>query len=158
MNWEAVSAIGQVTGAIAVIATLLYLSVQIRHSVLALRNTNAWAINEGLSTLNGRIATDPELADIWLRGVKDLDSLSPIDRERFRTLCMELLNLAVYVHGVSPGAGKTAPTHFDVVRIFGGYYQEYPGFRAMVDSVEEVIPPGLIPAFRAAHSFKGPGT
>lgn len=158
MNWEAVGAIGEVAGAIAVIATLLYLSVQIRHNVLALRNNTAWAINEGLSVLNGRVSTDPELADIWLKGLNDLEALNPVDRERFRTLCMDVLNLAAYVHGVSQGVGKAAPTHFDVVRIFGGYYQEYPGFREMADSVEDVMPPGLIEAFRSVRPFKGPGT
>ena len=37
MNWEAVGAIGEVTGAVGVITTLLYLSVQVRQSVKATR-------------------------------------------------------------------------------------------------------------------------
>ena len=32
MNWEAIGAVGEVGGAIAVVATLAYLAAQIRHS------------------------------------------------------------------------------------------------------------------------------
>ena len=36
MNWEALGAIGEIVGAVAVIATLAYLAVQIRQNSLAL--------------------------------------------------------------------------------------------------------------------------
>ena len=36
MNWESIGAIGEVLGAIGVIATLLYLSVQIRQNTRAM--------------------------------------------------------------------------------------------------------------------------
>ena len=32
MNWDAISAIGEATGAIAVLLTLVYLSIQVRHN------------------------------------------------------------------------------------------------------------------------------
>lgn len=37
MNWEAIGAIGEVGGAIGVVATLVYLSIQIRHSAAVTR-------------------------------------------------------------------------------------------------------------------------
>lgn len=37
MNWDALGAIGEMLGAIGVIATLLYLSVQIRQNTRAIR-------------------------------------------------------------------------------------------------------------------------
>ena len=41
MNWEAIGAVGDLMGGVAVIATLLYLSVQVRHSKTLLeRNEN----------------------------------------------------------------------------------------------------------------------
>jgi len=36
MNWDAISAIGEILGAIAVVATLGYLAVQIRQNTTAL--------------------------------------------------------------------------------------------------------------------------
>jgi hypothetical protein len=40
MNWEAIGAIGEVLGALAVIVTLVYLAVQIRqNTAAALTNT-----------------------------------------------------------------------------------------------------------------------
>ena len=52
MNWEAVGAIGEIIGAIAVVVTLIYLAGQLRQNTMALRSasyehwnlvTNSWA-------------------------------------------------------------------------------------------------------------------
>ena len=46
MNWDAVGAIGEVAGAIGVIATLIYLSVQIRQNTRAMRGATLDSITE----------------------------------------------------------------------------------------------------------------
>jgi hypothetical protein len=158
MNWNAIGAIAELIGALAVVATLLYLATQIRQNVVSLRNSGAWAINEGLAVLNGRVSTDAEFADIWMRGLENADSLNAVERERFRAFCMDMLNLAVYAQAVSKGAGSAAPAHFDVVQVFGGYYQQYPGFRQMVDAVEVVTPADLMVSFRNARPLTGTET
>ena len=43
MNWEAIGAIGEIVGAIAVIATLFYLSIQIRQNATATTRSNEYA-------------------------------------------------------------------------------------------------------------------
>jgi hypothetical protein len=44
MNWEAIGAIGEVLGAIGVICTLLYLTVQIRQNTRALQGATLDAL------------------------------------------------------------------------------------------------------------------
>lgn len=46
MNWEAIGAIGEVAGAIGVIATLLYLAAQIRQNTRAMRGATQDSITE----------------------------------------------------------------------------------------------------------------
>lgn len=86
MNKEATAQIlgnfGEFFGAIGVIVTLLYLSVQIRQNTratLAESRYSAGQINMGLMA---SIANDGEFADIWRRGLASSDSLSPEDRWR----------------------------------------------------------------------------
>jgi hypothetical protein len=44
MNWEAIGAIGEIVGATAVVASLLYLAVQMRRNAQEARVTNRQAI------------------------------------------------------------------------------------------------------------------
>ena len=46
MNWEAIGAVGEVAGAIGVIATLTYLAVQIRQNTKAIRGATLDSITE----------------------------------------------------------------------------------------------------------------
>lgn len=62
MNWEAAGAIGEIVGAVAVVATLVFLTIQLRQSTKATQN-NAWQdITRILSDLNVTEVTDPELS------------------------------------------------------------------------------------------------
>jgi hypothetical protein len=47
MNWEAIGAVGEVAGAIGVIATLGYLAVQIRHNTRSVRAASRLDIASG---------------------------------------------------------------------------------------------------------------
>lgn len=69
MNWEAIGAIGEVGGAIAVVITLVYLARQIRYSTEATRIANYHQGQEQLWSLAGTISTSPELADIIARSL-----------------------------------------------------------------------------------------
>lgn len=40
MNWEAIGAVGELIGAVAVVATLIYLAVQIRQNTKSVQSTN----------------------------------------------------------------------------------------------------------------------
>ena len=65
LNWDAIGAIGEVVGGVAVIATLLYLAVQIRQNARSVRNAASLSVNEGLAEINRRVSNDPEFADLW---------------------------------------------------------------------------------------------
>jgi len=49
MNWDAIGAVGEVSGAIAVVATLGYLAVQIRQNTSAVRANSAQAFADSIN-------------------------------------------------------------------------------------------------------------
>jgi len=130
MNWDAIGAIAELIGAIAVILTLIYLSVQVRQSASAI-------FTQTLDALNARLATSRELSDIWLRGRRDITSLDELELEQFRAFAMSLINLSRYAY-----------TH---PRKEYDYYNENlsrvtqsdAGFRDILDSVKWSLPDGL---------------
>lgn len=68
MNWDAVSAIGQFAGALAVVVTLIYLGIQIRQNSQGLKHNARATEVAAYQDMVGRIAalniarlTNPEL-------------------------------------------------------------------------------------------------
>ncbi len=86
MNWEAIGAIGEILGAIAVIATLAYLAIQVRQNAQAIQSASHHAITDSLNQGNIAMAQDAELAQIWVTGLMDRSSLADVERERFDSL------------------------------------------------------------------------
>ena len=62
MNWEAIGAVGEVLGALGVIATLGYLAAQIRQNTRALHSSSYAQSAEQLWLVNLAIAQDRDLA------------------------------------------------------------------------------------------------
>jgi hypothetical protein len=83
MNWEALGAIANLLAAIGVIATLIYLSVQIRQNNNQLRGAATIAVYDYQRARTDTLTEDQELYKIALRGNEDLDSLTDWERQRF---------------------------------------------------------------------------
>ncbi len=92
MNWDAIGAIGEIAGAIAVVATLLYLSKQIRQNsrsveISALRDTTAqW------NHWSDMLATSADLADIVAKGNHSYGSLSESESLRYGAFVQSFLD------------------------------------------------------------------
>ncbi len=66
MNWEAVSAIGEVTGAILVLITLVYLSIQIRQNTIQQKREELVSIQHGQNAVVGQLR-DPQVFGAYVR-------------------------------------------------------------------------------------------
>ena len=85
MNWDAIGAIAEFIGAGAVVLTLIYLSVQLRQNTTAVRHSAERGILEDGSTWMYKLAENPELAELYRKGVRG-EQLSSNDKLRFRLL------------------------------------------------------------------------
>ncbi len=91
MNWEAIGAIGEVGGAIAVVVTLVYLARQIHHSTQATRIAAYHQATEQLWSVGVAVSKDSELAEILARTFAGgIDSLALPDRMRLEFVLSSL--------------------------------------------------------------------
>jgi hypothetical protein len=98
MNWDAIGAIGEITGAVAVVSTLIILILQIRQSTKATLESNqlerAVAIDrhsESVARWRGRITENEDLSKIWVKARKD-DQLTEVELLRINNLWIEFTN------------------------------------------------------------------
>jgi hypothetical protein len=89
MNWEAVGAVAEGIGAAGVIASLLYLAMQVRASARASAVDAKLQSTRLLNDFIDGLIQDPELNDVYLRGLADFDSLAKVDYYRFSNMAMK---------------------------------------------------------------------
>jgi hypothetical protein len=74
VKWEAVSAIGQVVGAAAVVISLIYLAHEVRSTARATRLESMRSLSDAINQFFRMIAQDAELADFFYRGMHDFEA------------------------------------------------------------------------------------
>lgn len=83
LNWEAISGTADVISAIGVIASLIYVGLQIQKNTAETRRSNARSTAHDHAFAIHGVLEDPEVSEIMLKGVEDLASLSTLQRYRF---------------------------------------------------------------------------
>ena len=89
MNWDAIGAVAESIAALGVIASLLYLASQVRASTRAAAVTSKLASTDLLNKFIDLLIENPELSDIQIRGVLDLDSLNKEEYLRFSNMSLK---------------------------------------------------------------------
>ena len=89
VNWEAISAIGQIVGAIAVVISLIYLATEIRSNARATREASMRSLSDGFTRWIQQLSAHPELRELYYRGIRDLHSLEGAERVGFGVLMLE---------------------------------------------------------------------
>ena len=79
---------GELLGAIGVIASLLYLARQMRSAAADGRRTAAQAVFTKMNTVYESVSANPQLADVYLRGTANLSVLSPGEAMQFSALLL----------------------------------------------------------------------
>jgi len=83
LNWDALGAIGELVGALGVIASLFYLGTQIRQNTRSVRASSYHALVTNLANVASDVGRDARAADVFVRGQSDLSSLSPSEQRQF---------------------------------------------------------------------------
>jgi len=92
MNWEAIGAVGEILGALAVVISLGYVAVQIRQNTEVTKDLAGQNLTTANSEINYLIASNDDLAKILYEGTKDRDSLTEHEQLRFNTLLFAIYN------------------------------------------------------------------
>ncbi|MFT4817232.1 MAG: hypothetical protein ACJA1Q_002562 [Pseudohongiellaceae bacterium] len=134
MNFQDLGNIGELIAAICMVATLGYLAVQIRNSTNSTRVATLLTVNDSLTAINSALRSDGEFSDIWLRGLRDLESLSEVERVRFTAHALEVINLSEYINLLEQQ--NLAYAHIDYIPWVRALYRDNPGFRDFLRSLK----------------------
>src|SRR5262245_51786326 len=86
MNWDAISAVAELVGSLAVIATVGYMAVQIRQNSKLVASSVEESIRDGLNETTRILASDRETARVFWAGLADRASLAEEERFQFDAL------------------------------------------------------------------------
>ena len=96
MDWNAIGAIGEVLGALAVFVTLIYLSRQVKESNKLAKSSAATDVMNGFGEVNA-ILTTPSLAAAMAKAKAIPSDFTPAEEVQVRQLCLRVMN--VYMQG-----------------------------------------------------------
>jgi len=101
VNWEAISAIGQIVGAIAVVISLIYVAREVRSSAHATQLASRHSMEDIFIRWSQQLADNQNLRELYYRGLHDFESLEGADLVGFGILIQGLFRLweeAYYRH------------------------------------------------------------
>ena len=139
--------IGEILGAIATIATLIYLALQIRQNTRALQAASMDSTIQAANDIRASLFSDPEITLIYRQGLQNIEALSDVDRERFRLIMTNALWAFWNTYAQSQlGGGKSWQSQKKIAGRFlsepGGawfwdnYRNEFePEFQAEIDGI-----------------------
>ena len=128
MNWDAVGAVAEFAAATAVFVTLLFVLKQLRQNSLQMENSTAWAVTQGLNSVNMDLAANAELSEIWMKARDGFEKLDIGERGRFRNVVYSRLNVASYIMDHH----EEGATHTYVVQL-ANVYNSHQGFKFITE-------------------------
>ena len=98
MTLQDLGSLGELIAAIATVATLIYLAIQIRGNTLVSKAEARRASSEASNWALSAVVQDGEVAHIFLKGLSEPTKLNPEEWTRFSILLGGLLNNSASVH------------------------------------------------------------
>jgi len=93
MNWEAIGAVGELIGSLAVVLTIAYLAVQIRQSGKASISVSTNQSRSAVTDVIGAISSNTEAVKTYTQGMLDPGSLELHERVRFDLIIFQQLRV-----------------------------------------------------------------
>ena len=90
MNWDAIGAIAEMLGSIAVVATLVLLLIQLKTNSAMIKNSTQQSRAAATSDWSRQLTGNPELYIIFRAGLGDDLTLSKDDRGRFDLVLLQV--------------------------------------------------------------------
>jgi len=134
--------IADIVGALAVVASLIYLAIQIRHSTrkisLSLESAKLAAFERTVEATNHArevLITNPEVTELFLKGLSDYRNLPPSDKFRCNMLFRNLLSglEGGYIRQLKMGG---EPRQLEGTRMTLNRLLKNPGVRQWLGEVE----------------------
>ena len=113
MNWDAIGAVGELLGALAVIVTLGYLAAQIRQNTRTVRSATAQAIQSAMNEAHAHLKQASTSARIYRLGLSDLSMLDEDEQVQFS---MTMYSIFAQFENIQGAKGN----FFQRIKMWGG--------------------------------------
>src|SRR6184192_3160489 len=97
-NWDAISAISQLIGSVAVVFSVLYLAMQVHRSTRVAKLATQDAAATALRDVTKPLMENADLERIWRIGLEDIGALSVEERTRFFHAAYQFLKAFETIH------------------------------------------------------------
>lgn len=151
MTLEDLGNIGDFLGGVGVVATLLYLALQIRQNTKQLQADSMAAqtiaiegTTSDIARWIGEIVENRDLAELWSRGLIDIEQLNTTDRLRFDYLGVQLLQAWQTVFRRVQQVDDPQ-LWMMTLRYFKMYFRN-PGFKTLWASSRKLLVPDFVDA------------
>jgi hypothetical protein len=135
MNWDALGAIAELAAAATVIATLIYLSQQIRQAAKESRLSAIHDISSSYIAWIQSIATNQDLSRIWDEGLINYEQLKHEDRVRFLLIMGSITRILDDAHS-QYSSGRMKKEDWGVYENVINLALGSPGFREYISQRE----------------------
>jgi hypothetical protein len=88
------ASIASVVSAVALIVSVIYVSIQIRHNTRAVRASAFQQVVDSFAGISLDIAKDKNLVDLYLRASQEFASLSDVERAQYSLMLLSFLRRA----------------------------------------------------------------
>ncbi len=143
MNWEAVGSIGELLGAVGVIASLLYLSVQVRQSSTATKLATSHSIASAARDWNRAMIDDIDLSWVFQVGTEDPSRLDDKERSQFLHVCFSFFRMFEDIHYQYEHGAVDEDLWAGYARHFGAYAKQSPGVSAYWEMRRDIFRPAF---------------
>ena len=113
MNWEALGAIAEITGAVAVVLSLVYVAHEVRSGTHALKTSTRDSSFQSLMDWNQTVMSDPDLGYIFQMGCHDYEALKERERARLVHVFYSFFKMfeKIYLHSLDGSVDESVWTH-----------------------------------------------
>ena len=152
MNWEAIGAVGEIIGALAVVATLAYLARQLHVQNQANDVAAFEGIIEGFNEVNAIFANDKAKYRLLMTGMQHPDQLDDDEAGQFSFMLRLFTNMFLKAHRAY-ARGALPEAYWQSFASQAAIMLNTPGGKIFVDDHSDVF----VEFFDAIEPFRGHG-
>ena len=157
MNWDAITAITEIAGVIAVVVSLIYVGFQVRQNTQQLRHDNLLQSVRATLDANWLYHRDERAFEVFRNGVQSFDALNDKDKALFHSIVVDISFYFEVVRNMEQ-SGLVGKSAMLVNQRFLVGILATPGGREWLRLAEETLPmpPGALDYLKNALTDAGP--
>jgi hypothetical protein len=142
MNLEQLASLGSILSGLGVIATVIYMSIEIRNNTSAVRSSAFQKVVNSFASISFDIAKEKNLTDLFLRAGRNLAALDEVERTQYNFMLLSFLRRAENVYFQSE-VRALHERHWSGIRASIAWVMASPGARTSWNEIKDRFNPAI---------------